>query len=526
MKKVFAVFIFVVFFNSLISGEPTITITSPGTSTVWQSGTQYSIIWTNGGTGNQPAKVKIRLFDSTGSQKLLEITNDTNNDGLFLWTIPSGYTPGFYTIKVRSKSTLEPSDFSVPFEIVNPQFPQDPKITVDVPDGSLTWDTGKSYDIKWTNTGSVPDVVKITLHDQLDAQPVFTISTGVQNSGIFPWTISKQGINSGSYYIKVSSLSGSVSDFSNKFDINKKPIFNPGSVPLYGLIKIVKPSVSSKWYTEKLYMIKWKNNLTKGKHIKIQLFDSSGNNLKKTITTLPPLALKPYGKGKTKPSETSSYGWLIPDGTSPGDYRIKISRVDGAASGNSEIFEIRGKIKETIHKVYGVVSNHCKRHYWVKGGQAALQLFANNMDSIGCILNSTKNARVGYANHLIANQIQYYGFAYRSFIYFNMKKFQQKGIILSAKLKYHETHWPPAASCSFTVYRVNNSFTDGFNVNAEYIGGPDADIKGAATLWLDPAKENLGIMLVGPDETFQHNNNVCQLTLNNIYLEVKFLGVL
>jgi hypothetical protein len=59
-----------------------------------------TITWTK--TGSQDANVKIRLYDSTGTTKILDITNSTANNGEFSWLIPSSLADGNYIVRVKT----------------------------------------------------------------------------------------------------------------------------------------------------------------------------------------------------------------------------------------------------------------------------------------------------------------------------------------------------------------------------------------------------------------------------------------
>lgn len=519
MKKIFFYLAIFFMFWSVVTGTASITISKPSQNDLWKPGTQHDIVWTKIGTQHQ--KVKIRLFDSSATQKLLEITNETLNDGSYPWTVPSGYTPGTYVIRVKTLDD-EVHDNSEQFEI-GYQPVVDPEIDVTDPQLNAKWYKGKSYDIKWTKTGSMSNTVKITLHSQPETQPIKTISSGTSNSELFPWDIPAD-MSSGSYVVRVMTSDNVVFGYSKQFYIKQK--FSPleGLVPFNAKIDIIKPSTSSSWPNGKAHLIKWKSKFTKGKQLKIDLFDFSGKKFIKTIAMLPPIIVKPYGKGKTKPSETSTYNWFISGNTGPGKHRVRISRTDGVASGMSDMFMIQTEIKTTVHKVYGKVYNHCKRVYWHKHGQAALQRLAEQIDKIDCVNHSNSDAWVGYSNHMTNNQLSYYGFAWRAFVVFDLKQFQGKGVIVSAKLKYHKTYHPPGANCAISVYKVNAPYNDGFIVNMELIDNPGADMTSAAQNWLGFPNGNHGMVFVGPDESFRRDQSVCKAFLNGIYLEIEFVG--
>ncbi|MCK5222665.1 MAG: hypothetical protein KAR14_13855, partial [Candidatus Aminicenantes bacterium] len=239
MKRIFFYLAIFFMFWSVVTGTASITISKPSQNDLWKPGTQHDITWTKIGTQHQ--KVKIRLFDSSATQKLLEITNDTLNDGSYPWTVPSGYTPGTYVIRVKTLDD-EVHDNSEQFEI-GYQPVVDPEIDVTDPQTNAKWYKGKSYDIKWKKTGSMSNTVKITLHSQPETQPIKTISSGTSNSELFPWDIPAD-MSSGSYVVRVMTSDNAVSGYSKQFYIKQK--FSPleGLVPFNAKVDIIKPSTS------------------------------------------------------------------------------------------------------------------------------------------------------------------------------------------------------------------------------------------------------------------------------------------
>jgi len=103
MRRVAFMFVIAIMTIGFLSAA-TITVTKPATSeNVGKSG-PYTIKWNKLGTQND--RVKIRLFDSTGSIKVLDIVNDAPNSGSYEWTGRSGIADGNYVILVRTKDNL------------------------------------------------------------------------------------------------------------------------------------------------------------------------------------------------------------------------------------------------------------------------------------------------------------------------------------------------------------------------------------------------------------------------------------
>ncbi len=79
-----------------------ITVTEPTGSSIWVKGSSYTIRWTK--TGRMDSRVKITLYDSTGINKVYDISDGTNNDQEHVWAIPAGDTipAGRYLVRVKT----------------------------------------------------------------------------------------------------------------------------------------------------------------------------------------------------------------------------------------------------------------------------------------------------------------------------------------------------------------------------------------------------------------------------------------
>lgn len=87
-------------FGIVLCSTPSITVTAPAAGVNWRRGDAKTISWTK--SGSMDSQVKIRLFNSTATVKLLDIVNATPNDGSYGWTIPGTLAEGQYVIRVRT----------------------------------------------------------------------------------------------------------------------------------------------------------------------------------------------------------------------------------------------------------------------------------------------------------------------------------------------------------------------------------------------------------------------------------------
>ncbi len=86
---------------------PTISVTSPTSTSVWARGSSQTINWTQAGPQNP--YVKISLWRN--GTKIKDIILSTENDGSYDWVVPSNLTKGAgYSIRVRTVDNLVKDD--------------------------------------------------------------------------------------------------------------------------------------------------------------------------------------------------------------------------------------------------------------------------------------------------------------------------------------------------------------------------------------------------------------------------------
>lgn len=100
MKKLFIVLILIILTGFFVSAQEVYDVTKPDSSSKWDKNSTYPIKWNK--KGDTVNKVKIRLFNVSGTTKILNITNDTDNDGEYPWKIPSDVAVGHYTVLVKN----------------------------------------------------------------------------------------------------------------------------------------------------------------------------------------------------------------------------------------------------------------------------------------------------------------------------------------------------------------------------------------------------------------------------------------
>ncbi|MHA1191894.1 MAG: Ser-Thr-rich GPI-anchored membrane family protein [Promethearchaeota archaeon] len=286
-----------------ITGETTISVTSPFTSNSWEMETAHFINWTSSGNITD---VKIELFKDDIFE--LEIISSTANDGEYSWSIPSGLDNSTqYQIKITDVSNSSIYDFSDYFEIYVTN-----SITVLSPDNLSSWETETLHSISWTSTGSIADVkIELFKEDVFELE----IISSTANDGEYSWAIPSGLDDSTQYQIKLTDESNALTfNFSEYFEI-----YIPDS------ITVLSPDSLSSWETETTHSITWTSTGSIA-DVKIELFKDDVFESEIISST----------------ANDGEYSWVIPSGLDDStQYQIKLIDVSNALTFNfSEYFEI------------------------------------------------------------------------------------------------------------------------------------------------------------------------------------------
>ncbi|MFX1312440.1 MAG: Ser-Thr-rich GPI-anchored membrane family protein, partial [Promethearchaeota archaeon] len=272
-------------------------VTSPNSSSSWETGTTHSITWISEGS---ITNVKIELFKD--GVFVLEITSNTTNDGDFSWTIPAGLDDSTqYQINISDVSNPDTYNLSEYFEIYTPN-----SITVTSPDSSSSWEAETTHSVTWTSTGSITNV-KIELYK--DGVFVLEIVASTGNDGDFSWTIPAGLDNSTQYQVNISDVSNpDTYDLSDNFEIF--------TIPEEDSLTVTNPSTATAWEMGSSHAITWTStgSITT---VKIELYKAGVFVLEIIAST----------------ANDGSYTWAIPTDLEDGiDYQIKISDVSNPAT--------------------------------------------------------------------------------------------------------------------------------------------------------------------------------------------------
>ncbi len=308
MKRLLLFMLVIIITMGMLSAA-TITVTKPASGETVVKGSPYTIQWTK--SGSQDASVKIRLYNTAGTIKILDITNSTANNGSFSWPVPNSVANGNYVVRVKTLDNVTWDDSGV-FTISDVPSPA-ATITVTKPVLSETVAKGGSYNIQWTKSGPQDASVKIRLYNPAGTTKILDISNSTTNDGSFSWNVPNSVAN-GSYTIRVKTIDNLVGDDSSIFSIAASL---PSSITVQHS-QVLRSSrgatISGRWRAV---------GITGNVRVNLRKADGSGG-----ITIIESIRYN-----------ASGFDWQIPSDFESGNYFIRVEQ--GEISGRSRDFEIK-----------------------------------------------------------------------------------------------------------------------------------------------------------------------------------------
>ncbi|MBK7377689.1 MAG: choice-of-anchor D domain-containing protein [Ignavibacteriales bacterium] len=267
---------------------PRIRVISPNGVETWIAGSAYDITWSD----NISENVKIELYKNDILNST--ISNSTESDGTYNWTVPSDQTPDSdYRVKITSITNSSLNDSSDSYFTIT----EAPSIRVISPNGGENWIAGSAYDITWSD--NISEKVKIELYknDILNS----TISDSTESNGTYNWTVPSDQTPASDYRVKITSIT--ISDLNDQSDTN----FTISAAPY---ITVTYPNGGENWIAGSAYDITWSDNISE--KVKIELYKN--DILNSTISD--------------STESNGTYNWTVPsDQTPASDYRVKITSI-------------------------------------------------------------------------------------------------------------------------------------------------------------------------------------------------------
>jgi Ser-Thr-rich glycosyl-phosphatidyl-inositol-anchored membrane family/Bacterial pre-peptidase C-terminal domain len=360
-----------------------LTITTPTSSTGWNTGTSYAIYWAY--SGNFGSYVKLDLYDS--SSYVMTITGSGYlRNGSLDWTVPySLASASTYRIRISSTADTSITDFSAPFTIT--KIPT--TLTVTTPSAASNWNSGSTYAMTWTYAGNPGPYIALSLWDSAASSQIAAITgAGAAAGGTYSWTVPPT-IASGTYRIKInSSQDTTIYNYSSYFKIAYVPT----------TIIVTTPGASAVWNTGVAYSVYWSFTGSIGAYVTISLYNDST-----FVQTLNSYALSSYG----------GYQWTIPT-TLPGGskYRIKVASYSyPSIAGYSGYFTLVQAPSRLTITIPGTTSSwntgtSCSI-YWTSGGPVGPTARIDLYDSSRFVQSISSSASVagGYLSWLVPSSL-------------------------------------------------------------------------------------------------------------------------
>jgi len=310
--------------------QPPADITLPGCENGWCIGQQYTIQWNTGLFAT--ANVKIQTERSYGGYEKI-VVNSTPNTGSYNWTIlPGNYNfgQGFQRVVISTP------DNSV--VIKSDQFMMGKPISVLAPKSNHTWRKGSRYQIRWLRGCNINS-------GDLDIQLLDSAKNVITDIDNFMWVV-PANLQSGTYYIKISTADGS-------FDEESFTIDDPPDPPLYDPnLTFIEPDGDTRWCIEKPNTVRWNTLLPANADVKIEVI-TSWDEIRHTITGS---TLNTGSLQFTIPSANFNFGM--------GSYRLRISTLDDSAVTESDLFIIGKPLS---------LSEPKSNRIWRKGSQYSIR---------------------------------------------------------------------------------------------------------------------------------------------------------
>lgn len=308
--------------------RPVINITRPNGGETYRSGEYYPIHWdwTGGLTW-------VNIYYSTdGGTNWTQIGSTLSNDGSHIWTVPNLNSTN---CRIRIVSSQDPNAFDISdnnFTITTTQVTD--SIQVTSPMLNDNWILGREYIITWTGT-STAGYVRIDY--STDGGATWNvISSSTTNDGYYFWTITGD-FSSNNCKIKVASTANpNTYDESDVFTISRQTII------------ITSPNANTIWQSGREYYITWHwtGDFT---YACIDYSTDNGSTWNQIMSTA---------------GNDGVYGWLLPDGISGNNCRVRVGVANTNNYGTSSVFTIA---PQTI-RVTSPLNNdvwYAGREYWI-----------------------------------------------------------------------------------------------------------------------------------------------------------------
>lgn len=180
----------------------TIAVSSPAAGATWCIGAPVTVTWARYGSMPDTVAIRLRRAGSGDSDAAAwNLTSSTANDGSFgPVVVPASVPEGEYFIRVRTSDPNVGDDSGI-FHVG-----QCAAIAVTQPAGN-TWRKGRTYEITWTKSGPMPDLVRIGVAPApySPGQIAYLIVGSTANDLSYSWNI-QEPLAPGDYVVLINTL--------------------------------------------------------------------------------------------------------------------------------------------------------------------------------------------------------------------------------------------------------------------------------------------------------------------------------
>lgn len=184
----------------------TITVTSPTAGATWCVGAPCTVTWTTSGAVPASVSIRLRREGGGGSEAAWVLTNNTAAAaGTFSATVPADLPTGRYFVRVKATDIAQGDS-----PVFNVATCAAPSIAVTAPAAGVSWPAGSEQTIAWTKSGTMPNMVQVTLRREGSAageDPAQRIADGCANNGSRRWPI-PASLAPGRYFVRVRASGG------------------------------------------------------------------------------------------------------------------------------------------------------------------------------------------------------------------------------------------------------------------------------------------------------------------------------
>jgi hypothetical protein len=405
-------------------------------------------------------------------------------------------------------------------------------LMVKMPNGGENYPLNETRPITWNSDKVNGNVVILLINKKTNES--FTIEGAYNSKPEWPYnwkvgkvTGGKQVPPGNDYVIRIQTIDGKVVDESDK----------TFSISTTMKIKITNPTGLNVWSLKSQRLITWENP----------------GNLSGNVK----LVLKPKGSGaavmikENLPVGNLKYSWVVGDNqngvqVAPGKYSIIIMTMDTQYADATDWFSITGPGSYSlIPEIYNF--------WWYSYYRWRNPVCGASLDSKGLAPEESAAAsmRVGFENSYDKKfcEKRYVGHAFRGFLKFDLS--QVKGKLVKAKLlltrkstkRSEGNSASNAGSCAGSISIMDEPISGfsakahlydkipqskGTTANVKYDGAKniEIDVTSVVQEWLDGKKPNYGFMFIGPNESYNRNNDCCVTIYNPIVLSIEMQSFL